>query len=44
MVNDDRLYEKPGFHQNAVGIVLSLFDSWPVMRGVKTLTIRMKKH
>ncbi|KUH34562.1 cystathionine gamma-synthase [Thermococcus celericrescens] len=44
MVNDDELYEKLKFHQNAVGAVLSPFDSWLVMRGIKTLAVRMERH
>ncbi|AMQ19587.1 cystathionine gamma-synthase [Thermococcus peptonophilus] len=44
MVNDDELYEKLKFHQNAVGAVLSPFDSWLVMRGIKTLAVRMEMH
>ncbi|WP_175059847.1 cystathionine gamma-synthase [Thermococcus sp. 2319x1] len=44
MVNDNELYEKLKFHQNAVGAILSPFDSWLVMRGIKTLAVRMEKH
>ena len=44
MVNDDELYEKLKFHQNAVGAILSPFDSWLVMRGIKTLAVRMERH
>jgi len=36
--------ERIGFIQNAVGAILSPFDSFLVMRGIKTLAIRMKKH
>jgi cystathionine gamma-synthase len=31
-------------HHNAGGAVLSPFDSWLLMRGMKTLALRMKKH
>ena len=31
-------------YQNATGAVLSPFDSWLVMRGMKTLSLRMKQH
>ncbi len=31
-------------HHNAVGAVLSPFDSWLLMRGMKTLSLRMEKH
>ncbi|HEU4520544.1 MAG TPA: cystathionine gamma-synthase [Thermoanaerobaculia bacterium] len=42
--NSDELAEKIGFLQNAVGAILSPFDSWLVLRGVKTLSVRMKRH
>jgi cystathionine beta-lyase/cystathionine gamma-synthase len=42
--NRDDLGEQIGFLQNAVGAILSPFDSWLVLRGVKTLAVRMKRH
>ena len=42
--NSDEVAEKIGFLQNAVGAILSPFDSWLVLRGVKTLSVRMKRH
>jgi len=33
-----------GFVQNAAGAILSPFDSWLVLRGTKTLPIRMQQH
>jgi cystathionine beta-lyase/cystathionine gamma-synthase len=42
--NSDELAERIGFLQNAVGAILSPFDSWLVLRGVKTLAVRMKRH
>jgi len=36
--------ERIGFVQNAVGAILSPFDSWLVLRGVKTLHLRMDCH
>jgi len=42
--NDDEVAERIGFLQNAVGAILSPFDSWLVLRGVKTLAVRMKRH
>src|SRR5438105_13117235 len=42
--NSDALAEKIGFLQNAVGAILSPWDSWLVLRGVKTLAVRMKQH
>src|SRR5207248_3599005 len=44
ITNSDELAEKIGFLQNAVGAILSPFDSWLVLRGVKTLAVRMKRH
>jgi cystathionine gamma-lyase len=40
----DDLYEQLKFLQNAVGGVPGPFDSWLVLRGVKTLAVRMKQH
>jgi cystathionine gamma-synthase len=31
-------------HQNAIGAVLSPFDSWLLIRGMKTLSLRMRQH
>jgi len=33
-----------GFIQNAAGAILSPFDSWLVLRGTKTLNVRMAQH
>ena len=33
-----------GFIQNAAGAILSPFDSWLVLRGTKTLMVRMAQH
>ncbi|MBD8388383.1 cystathionine gamma-synthase [Dysgonomonas sp. BGC7] len=44
MVSDDDLYQKLQYYQNAVGAVLSPFDSYLTIRGIKTLGLRMKKH
>ena len=32
------------FYQNAYGAILSPFDSWLVLRGTKTLDLRMTQH
>jgi cystathionine gamma-lyase/cystathionine beta-lyase/cystathionine gamma-lyase/homocysteine desulfhydrase len=32
------------FYQNAAGAILSPFDSWLVLRGTKTLALRMPRH
>jgi cystathionine beta-lyase/cystathionine gamma-synthase len=44
VTNSDELAETIGFLQNAVGAILSPFDSWLVLRGVKTLAVRMRQH
>lgn len=38
------LGEKIKFIQNASGAILSPFDSWLVIRGIETLTLRVKEH
>ena len=37
-------YEKTKFYQNAAGAVPGPFDSWIVLRGLKTLAVRMRQH
>jgi cystathionine gamma-lyase len=44
MFNSDEIREKIFFYQNAIGPCHSPFDSWLVLRGIKTLAIRMKAH
>lgn len=44
MFNSDEIKEKLFFYQNAIGPSQSPFDSWLVLRGLKTLAIRMKAH
>ena len=44
ILNDDGLYEKIKFYQNATGGILGPFDSWLTLRGLKTLAVRMKQH
>jgi len=44
VTNSDEIGQAIGFLQNAVGAILSPFDSWLVLRGVKTLAVRMKRH
>lgn len=36
--------ERIGFLQNAVGAILSPFDAFLIMRGTKTLAVRMRQH
>jgi cystathionine gamma-synthase len=38
------LVEPLAFHQNAMGPVAGPFDSWLVLRGLKTLGVRMERH
>src|SRR5687767_4322540 len=42
--NDDDLAARLRFLQNAVGAIPSPFDSWLLLRGLKTLAIRMRAH
>ncbi len=42
--DNNELAERIGFLQNAVGGILSPFDSFLVLRGLKTLAIRMREH
>jgi cystathionine gamma-synthase len=36
--------ERIGFHQNAIGGVAGPFDAWLVLRGLRTLAVRMDRH
>ncbi|KJS54087.1 cystathionine gamma-synthase [Streptomyces rubellomurinus] len=38
------LGEEVAYHQNAMGAVSGPFDAWLVMRGIKTLGVRMDRH
>jgi cystathionine beta-lyase len=38
------LGEQIRFYQNATGAILGPFDSWLVIRGMETLSLRMKQH
>jgi cysteine-S-conjugate beta-lyase len=40
----EELGEKIRFYQNAAGAILGPFDSWLVIRGMETLSLRMKQH
>lgn len=44
VTNDEDIYQKISYNQNAVGAVLSPFDSYLTLRGAKTLAIRMEQH
>src|SRR4029078_12192006 len=41
---DDSVAEQVAFHQNAIGAVAGPMDSWLVLRGIKTLGVRMDRH
>ncbi|HET7744962.1 MAG TPA: cystathionine gamma-synthase [Gaiellaceae bacterium] len=42
--NDDALSERLAFLQKSLGAVPGPFDCWLVLRGVKTLAVRMERH
>jgi cystathionine beta-lyase/cystathionine gamma-synthase len=44
VMNDAELADRLKFLQNAAGAVLGPMDSWLVLRGVKTLAVRMRQH
>jgi cystathionine beta-lyase/cystathionine gamma-synthase len=44
ILNDEEDANWIGFVQNSVGAILSPFDSWLVLRGTKTLALRMEQH
>ena len=44
VVANDELAERVYFHQNAMGAIAGPFDSWLVLRGIKTLAVRMERH
>ena len=44
VVDDPALAERIGFLQNSIGGVLAPFDSFLLIRGMKTLGLRMQRH
>ncbi len=44
VARDAALGEELRYHQNAMGSVPGAFDSWLVLRGIKTLGVRMDRH
>lgn len=40
----EKLCDRLAYFQNSCGAVLSPFDSWLLIRGMKTLPLRMKQH
>jgi cystathionine gamma-synthase len=44
IVKDHEIADRLAFHQNSIGAVAGPFDSWLVLRGLKTLGVRMDRH
>jgi cystathionine gamma-synthase/cystathionine gamma-lyase len=42
--SNENFFEEIKFYQNAAGAVPGPFDSWIVLRGLKTLAVRMRQH
>lgn len=44
ITDDDEFHERLKAYQNSAGAVPGAFDAWLVLRGLKTLTVRMQRH
>jgi cystathionine beta-lyase/cystathionine gamma-synthase len=44
VVKDEKLAEQVFFNQYAIGAQLNPFESWLLLRGLKTLHVRMERH
>lgn len=44
ITNNERLYQRLAFVQNAEGSALAPFDSWLLLRGIKTLALRVERQ
>jgi cystathionine beta-lyase/cystathionine gamma-synthase len=44
VTSNSDFYERIRFYQNAAGAIPGPFDSWIVLRGLKTLAVRMRQH
>ncbi|MCW2781024.1 MAG: cystathionine gamma-synthase [Marmoricola sp.] len=44
VVRELELSEQIAFHQNSIGGIAGPFDAWLVLRGLKTLGVRMDRH
>ena len=42
--NDDAIAERLYFLQKSLGAIPGPFDAWLVLRGIKTLAVRMRQH
>ena len=41
---DAQLVQRTAFLRNVMGPVPGPFDSWPTLRGIRTLAVRMDRH
>ncbi len=44
VTSNPELHERISFAQNSMGAIPGPFDSWIVLRGLKTLAVRMERH
>lgn len=44
VVNDEEMYKQLKFYQNATGAVPGPWDCWLAIRGLRTLSVRMREH
>lgn len=44
VTSDDEIAERLATHQNSMGAIAGPFDAWLVLRGVRTLAVRMERH
>ncbi|CAN5666006.1 cystathionine gamma-synthase [soil metagenome] len=44
VARESEVADEIAFHQNAMGAISGPFDSWLVLRGIKTLGVRMDRH
>ncbi|MCB9061959.1 MAG: PLP-dependent transferase [Halobacteriovoraceae bacterium] len=44
MTNDKKFYDRLWYMQNSIGPCQSPFDSWLILRSLKTLSVRMRAH
>ncbi|HLO87510.1 MAG TPA: cystathionine gamma-synthase [Nostocaceae cyanobacterium] len=44
ITSNEEIYTPLKYYQNAIGAIPSPFDSWLVLRGIKTLAVRMREH
>jgi len=44
ITDDDEFHDRLKAYQNSAGAVPGAFDAWLMLRGLKTLTVRMQRH